>query len=229
MNYYIIGLGPNCITKKAINKMKYVSKTMPFDWMFSSLTFIKAVLMDNFECLLDKSNITSNKPCCDTNGSYNTVYNDSILKSKNITNHLLIRNEICDYNNFHMWRHYNLLEEEQYLKYTKYVNRFKEVIQTQPQPQPQLTDLKVFLFIQYYDNDSIEEMVDLNEYLLENVTNYRFICIKCRKVEHKTFEFCRSYEKDNLYIYDLEIYTYRDEIEENELNIIKREIDTFLV
>lgn len=221
MNYHIIGLGPYCITKKAINQMKYSSKTMPFDWMFSSLPFIKAVLLDDFQRLLQKDNIKSSNPCWDKNASYNTVYNEDIVRSKNITTHLLIKNEICDYNNFHMWRHYNLLEEEQFLKYTKYVKRFKEAVKS--------TDLNVFLYIQYYDNDSIEEMVDFNEYLLHNVTNYRFICIKCCKVEHKTFEFRRSYEKGHLYIYDLEIYTYRDDLEENELNRIKREIDTFLV
>ena len=59
MNYYIISLGPYCITKNTINRMKYNSKTMPFDWMFSSLTFIKNVITDNFKSLLNKENIKS--------------------------------------------------------------------------------------------------------------------------------------------------------------------------
>ena len=37
-----------------------------------------------------------------------------------------------------------------------------------------------------------------------------------------------SYNNNNLYIYDLEIYRYEDEIEENNLEKIKKEIDSFL-
>jgi len=33
------------------------------------------------------------------------------------------------------------------------------------------------------------------------------------KVQNKTFDFNCSYNKENLYIYDLEIYTYEDNIE----------------
>jgi hypothetical protein len=220
MNYYIISLGPYCITKNAINKMNYNSKTMPFDWMFSSLTFIKNVIINDFEILLNRENIKSTNPCWDKNASYNILYNNDILQSKNITNHLLIKNELYDYNNFHMWRHYNLLEEEQFTKYKKYINRFKETIKS--------TDLKIFLFIQYYDNNCIEEIVNFNDYLMQNIINYKFICIKCFKVQNKTFDFNCSYNKENLYIYDLEIYTYEDNIEENDLTKIKKVIDSFV-
>ena len=119
-----------------------------------------------------------------------------------------------------MWRHYNLLEEEQYIKYNKYVNRFRETIKS--------TDLKIFIFIQYYDNNCIDEIVSFNDYLLQNIINYKFICIKCFKVKDKTFDFMCSYNNNNLYIYDLEIYRYEDEIEENNLEKIKKEIDSFL-
>jgi len=193
---YIISLGPCCITKRAINKMNLESKTMPFDWMFSSLTFIERVVADNFEHLLRRENLKSTNPCWDKNASYNILYNDEILKSKNITNHLLIKNELMDYNNFHMWRHYNLLEEEQFNKYSKYVNRFREAIIA--------PELKIFLFIQYYDNNCTEEITRFNTFLTHHIINYKFICIKCFKVKNKTFHFIRSYEKENLYIYDLE-------------------------
>jgi hypothetical protein len=120
-----------------------------------------------------------------------------------------------------MWRHYNLLEADTYTKYITYVDRFKEVFQT--------PDLKLFLYIQSYGNESIEEMVDFNEYLLDSITNYRFICIKCSTVKEKTFEFRCSYDKDNLYIYDLEVSAYKDEIEEDDLKKIKSVMDVFLL
>jgi hypothetical protein len=220
MEYNLISLGPTCITKYAINNMNYYSPTLPFDWMFSSLTFIQKVLMNNFELLINKEYIITNNPCYGKNASLNVLYNEEILKSKNITNHLLIKNEICDFNNFHMWRHYNLVEEELYIKYIKYVERFKELIKS--------NKLKIFLFIQYYDNNNIEEIELFNEYLKNNITNYKFICIKCSKVNNKTFDFKCSYNKNNLYIYDLEIFRYQDYIEESDLLKIKKEIDTFL-
>ena len=220
MNYYIVSLGPCCMTKYVINTMKYHSPTMPFDWMFSSLTFIKNIMMDNFNLLLDKNYIKSTNPCWNKNKSYNILYNNDILQSKNITNHLLLKNELCDYHNFHMWNHYNLLEDEQFLKYKKYVNRFQEMLQSK--------ELKIFLFIQYYDNDCIEEIIDFNEYLSKNIINYKMICIKCKKVDNKTQEFYCSYNTNNLHIYDLEIYNYQDTIEDEDVVKIKMEIDSFL-
>lgn len=200
--------------------MKYNSKTMPFDWMFSSLTFIKDVISNDFGLLLNKENIKSKNPCWDKNASYNVLYNDDILKSKNITNHLLIKKELCDYNNFHMWRHYNLLEEEQYSKYQKYVNRFRDTIKSE--------EFKIFLYIQYYDNNCLEEIFNFNDFLQKTVSNYKFVCIKCKKVEIKTTDFVCSYNNKNLHIYDLEVCKYEDELEEKDLEKIKAEMEALI-
>ena len=214
---HIISIGPHCITKNAINKMKFISPTMPFDWMFSSLTFIKMILIDNFKLLLNRDYIKSTNPCFSKNKSYNIIYNNSILSHPNITNHLLINNEICDYNNFHMWNHYNLLEDEQYIKYIKYIDRFNNVLQ--------MDDLKIFLYIQYYNN-SIDEIVDFNNYLIQNIKNYKLLCIKCNKVDSKTDLFMCSYNDNNLYIYELEIDKYQDDMEDIHLDKIKIIIDS---
>ena len=213
---YIISLGPHCITKNAINKMKYISPTMPFDWMFSSLPFIKMILIDNFNRLLNRDYIKSTNPCFSKDKSYNVLYNNSILHHPNITNHLLIKNELCDYNNFHMWNHYNLLEDEQYTKYKKYIDRFNNVLQ--------IDDLKIFLYIQYY-NHPIDEILDFNNYIMTRITNYKLLCIKCNKVDTKTDLFVCSYNHNNVYIYELEIDTYQDDMEDIHLDKIKIIID----
>jgi hypothetical protein len=134
----IISLGPFCITKALINNLKYHSPTLPFDWMFSSLPFIKKVLLNNFNDLVNKDLIKSSNPCWDKNKSYNLQYNSDILQSKNVTTHFLIKNELPDYYNFHMWNHYNLLEDEQYNKYMKYVDRFKTIFKSD--------ELKFFIY-----------------------------------------------------------------------------------
>ena len=151
MSVHVVSLGPFCITKYAINDMALESPTMPFDWMFSSLTFIKEVCADNFIQLMEKKNIRSTNPCWSKNKSYNICYNDSILRTKNIQTHYISKNEMCDYRNFHMWNHYNLLEEEQYDKYKKYVERFQTMFLSE--------ERKLFIYIQYYDN-TIEEVID---------------------------------------------------------------------
>jgi len=214
----IISLGPFCMTKTCINNMQFNSPTMPFDWMFSSLTFIKSVIKDNFKELLNKKNIHSNKPCWSTNKSYHSLYNNDILQSKNITTHLLSKNELADYNNFHMWNHYNLLEEEQYEKYFKYIERFRTILNSE--------SIKIFFYIQYYD-DSIEEIIDFNDYLSNNIINYKFVCIHCKKSEEEKKFFC-YYNKNNLYIYNLCINNYQDNIELIDVDKIKNEINSII-
>jgi hypothetical protein len=221
MSYFIVSLGPFCITKTCINNMQFESPTMPFDWMFSSLTFIKNVLKDNFQELLNKKNIYSTNPCWSKNKSYNSLYNSDVLQSKNITTHLLYKNELDDYNNFHMWNHYNLLEEEQYAKYFKYVERFRTMLNS--------TDLKIFFYIQYYD-DNTEEIIDFNHYLSNNIKNYKFVCIHCKKSQEEEEEkklFC-YYNKNNLYIYNLLIKNYQDNIDLLDAEKIKTEIHSII-
>jgi hypothetical protein len=220
MNNYIISLGPFCITKTAINQIGFYSKTMPFDWMFSSLNFIKNVIMDDFNNLLNIDYICSTNPCWSKNKSYNTLYNDNILKSKNITTHLLSKEEYADYDNFHMWSHYNLLEEENYNKYVKYVERFKNVIHSR--------DKKIFLYIQYYD-ESLLDVFDFNEYLNNTIINYKLICIHCKKVSEKNNEtIILSYDKNDLLIYNIEIEKYSDTLEDKYLEHLKKIIDAFI-
>jgi len=219
MNNHIVSLGPFCITKDAINSMNFYSKTMPFDWMFSSLLFIKDVIKDDFNLLLNKEYIKSTNPCWDKNKSYNILYNENILKSKNITNHFLIKNELAEYYNFHMWNHYNLLDEEQYNKYIKYVSRFKSMIQSE--------DLKIFLYVQYYD-DTINEIIEFNNYINETIKNYKLLCINCKKVNIKTNNLICSYNDNNLYIYDLEIEIYKNNLEEYDLEEIKQVINSLI-
>ena len=221
MNYSIVSLGPFCITKNAINDMSYNSPTMPFDWMFSSLPFIKSVLQDDFCQLLKKEYIYSTNPCWSKDKSYNILYNDSILQSKNINTHLLTKNEMADYNNFHMWNHYNLLEEEQYTKYEKYVKRF--------QTMTRCSHLKIFLYIQYYENN-IFDVIDLNDYLLNTMTNYQLVCIHCKKVDKERIngDLVCSYNKNNLYIYDLEIEKYQDNLEKEALQQIRTALDAII-
>jgi hypothetical protein len=122
---YIISLGPVCMTKYAINQMNYEAKTLPFDWMFSSLQFIKSVMMDNFKELLNRDNIQSTNPYYNPNKSFNNVYNKHILSHPNTITHLWHKNELRETFNFHMWNHYNLVEEEQYIKYKKYIDIYK--------------------------------------------------------------------------------------------------------
>jgi hypothetical protein len=216
----IISLGPFCITKALINNLKYHSPTLPFDWMFSSLPFIKKVLLNNFNDLVNKDLIKSSNPCWDKNKSYNLQYNSDILQSKNVTTHFLIKNELPDYYNFHMWNHYNLLEDEQYNKYMKYVDRFKTIFESD--------ELKFFIYIQYYD-DTIREIIDFNDYLMETITNYKLFCIKCIKTNKKRKDhFYCSYEKDNLHIYDLEIEKYEDNINTEDLDKIKIAINNLI-
>jgi hypothetical protein len=219
MNHFIVSLGPFCITKTTINQMDLISKTMPFDWMFSSLPFIKNVLIDNFSELLNKENIRSTNPCWSKDKSYNILYNNTILQSKNITTHLLAKKEFDDYNNFHMWNHYNLLEEEQYVKYVKYVERFRQMINS--------TDLKIFLYIHYYD-DTLFDVFDFNEYLMNQITNYKFICIHCKKVEVKNNYSERGiccYKENNLHIYNIEIEKFHDTLDDESIDFIKKIIN----
>ena len=215
MSVHIVGLGPCCITKYAINDMKFESPTMPFDWMFSSLTFIKEVLNDNFEKLMDKTNIRSTNPCWTKNKSYNICYNDAILLTKNIQTHFLSKNEMCDYRNFHMWNHYNLLEEEQYNKYKKYIERFQTMFLSE--------ERKLFIYTQYYDN-TIEEVIDFNEYLNGATSNYVLVCIRCIKVSHPTETINCSFIHKNLYIFDIEIDKWEDTIPKSKLVFIKEKI-----
>jgi hypothetical protein len=81
MNYHLVSLGPYCITKTAINRMDLKSPTMPFDWMFSSLSFIKKVMMDNFLQLMNIDHIRSTNPCWSKNKSYHILYNNDILQT----------------------------------------------------------------------------------------------------------------------------------------------------
>jgi hypothetical protein len=201
--------------------MSFNSPTMPFDWMFSSLSFIKSVLQDEFSQLLSKEYICSSNPCWSKNKSYHTLYNSSILQSKNITTHLLTKNEMADYYNFHMWSHYNLLEEEQYVKYEKYVKRFQSMTKS--------NHLKIFLYIQYYD-DTISDVIDLNNYLSNIIKNYKFVCIHCKKVNKEIINntLVCTYNINNLYIYDLEIENYQDNLEQSALQQIKKELDIII-
>ena len=237
METHIVSLGPCCITKSCINNMKFYSKTMPFDWMFSSLTFIKNAICDDFIQLMDKNNIKSTNPCFSKNKSYNFLYNEIILNSQNITTHLLYKNELADYNNFHMWNHYNLLEEDQYVKYVKYIERFKNMFYSK--------ELKIFMYIQYYSdeitdetsNDSskeygnnVDDVVDFNNYINNIITNYKFICIRCKKTNENVMDnLNRSYYKDNLYIYDLKIEKWEDDIVQEDCEKIKVVINSIIL
>jgi hypothetical protein len=242
METHIVSLGPCCITKSCINNMKFYSKTMPFDWMFSSLTFIKNAIADDFIELMDKNNIKSTNPCFSKNKSYNFLYNEIILNSQNITTHLLYKNEFADYNNFHMWNHYNLLEDEQYVKYVKYIERFKTMFYSK--------EFKIFVYIQYYSYDScddeetfdketcddneygkdVDDVIDFNNYINNTITNYKFICIRCKKTNEKATDNLHfSYYKDNLYIYDLEIEKWEDNIIQEDCEKIKVLINNIIL
>jgi hypothetical protein len=215
MGIHIVSLGPFCITKTAINDMNFNSPTMPFDWMFTSLTFIKEVLIDNFEQLMDKSKIRSTNPCWNKNKSYNICYNDGILRTKNIQTHYIYNNDKHDYYNFHMWNHYNLLEVEQYNKYKKYVERFQSMFSS--------VEMKLFIYVQYYD-DAIDEVIDFNNYLFESIHNYVFVCIRCIKATHPTDIINVSYNHKNLSIFDIEIDKWDAQIPKSHLFGIKEKI-----
>ena len=217
MGSYIIGLGPCCITKYAINDMNLDAPTLPFDWMFSSLSFIKKVLIDDFAQLLDKNNIRSTNPCWSKDKSYNICYNNDILKTHTIQTHLLSKNELPDYYNFHMWNHYNLLDTEQYDKYFKYVERFKTMVEADSK--------KLFIYVLYY-NSNINDVIEFNDYLYEHVRNYNFLCINCIKVSLPRVDITCSYEKKNLYVYDVDIDKWEDKIPMPILTKIKAVIDT---
>jgi hypothetical protein len=128
---------------------------------------------------------------------------------------------MADYQNFHMWNHYNLLEEDEYAKYEKYVNRFQIVTSGK--------DFKIFFYIQYYD-DTISDVIDLNDYLMTIMTNYKFVCIHCKKIDKERIpsDLVCSYDKNNLYIYDLEIEKYQDNLEKEALQQIKIELDAII-
>jgi hypothetical protein len=114
-----------------------------------------------------------------------------------------------------MWNHYNLLEEENYTKYLKYVNRFQTMLTS--------SAIKVFMYIQYYDT-TLDEVIDFNTYLQDHIKDYVLICIHCKKTEHPSSTLLPSYEKDNLYVYDLEIDKWEDELPLSALEDIKKKI-----
>lgn len=219
MSTPIVSLGPYCVTKTAINNMKFDAPAMPFDWMFSSLAFVKKVLMDNFQSLMMKENIRSTNPCWSKDKSYNILYNTDILNTYTIQTHLLYKKEMPDYYNFHMWNHYNLLEEEQYNKYDKYVERFKSVYCS--------SEFKIFMYVHYYE-DAIDEIIEFNNYLNQHVQNYTFFCINCKKVPNPSKDILCSYDKDNLYICDVDIEKWEDDIPLSSLDSIKKHIITII-
>ena len=202
------------MTKYAINHMNYDAKTLPFDWMFSSLPFIKTTMMDNFKELLNRDNILSTNPYYNPNKSFNSVYNKDILSHPNTITHLWHKNELRETFNFHMWNHYNLVEEDQYIKYKKYMDRFSSIISRD--------DLKIFLYIQYF-NEDIDDVFDFNTYLNETVKNYRFICLNCVKDRPKG-DFTCMYDENNLSIYEVEMDVY-DYIPQYHLDKLKIIID----
>jgi hypothetical protein len=199
---FIFSIGPCCITKNLINELGYISKTGPFDWMFSSIDSIHKIIMDDFSNLLDKTFLRSENPCWDVNKSFNIKYNNAIKNNTNVSSHLIRKNEMMDYNNFHMFNHYNLLDEQQYDKYYKIVDRFKNNLKS--------PNHKLFLYINYY-NDSSESLFELNKYFEKTIDNYTILSINCIKVD----SICNSdlncvYEHENLVIYNFYITDYND-------------------
>jgi hypothetical protein len=84
------------------------------------------------------------------------------------------------------------------------------------------------VYIQYY-YDTIREIIDFNDYLMETITNYKLFCIKCIKTNKKRKDhFYCSYEKDNIHIYDLEIEKYEDNINTEDLDKIKIAINNLI-
>jgi hypothetical protein len=209
------------MTKYAINQMNYYAKTLPFDWMFSSLLFIQTVMEDNFKELMNMNYIKSNNPYYSKNKSLNILYNKTIIDNVNIFNHFLFKNELKEVCNFHMWNHYNLLEEAQYIKYKKYIDRFTDIISSD--------DLKLFLYIQYF-NEDVNDVFVFNNYLNKTVKNYRFICLNCIKINDKDHFYC-TYNENNLSVYELAMdkYDYIPQYHLDKLKIIIDDMETSFI
>lgn len=204
----IISLGPFCITKYAINKMKLDSPTMPFDWMFSSLPFIKNCIEDKFQTLLSRQYIFQRGPCWSNEKSLHDIYNQQIRNHPIITYHMTYKGDnTAEYDHFHMWNHYNLCKNDSYDRYKMLVERFMEALKS--------SEKKVFFYTLYYDKIDIDEIIAFDQFLKQTIENYYLVIIHCTFLKPVIIE-----TPDNIKIYSFQVNRWSDEIPDEILTSI---------
>lgn len=215
MTSTIVGLGPFCITKYAINKMNLKAPTMPFDWMFSSLKFIQECIEDDFQLLLDRRYIAQNDPMWSNEKSLHLLYNDKIEKDPLIWHHCNYKGDRHPNDYFHMWNHYNLLNDATYGRYCEKIQRLRNA----------LSSKILFIYTLYY-GFPIDTVMKFNEYLKQKHIDYHIYVIQCVLTnENKNGNNVSN--EGNMTIHKIGVEKWEDEIPDEYLSSIKTNLGNF--
>jgi hypothetical protein len=172
----IISLGPACPIAEFLKNFKLRNCSYPFDWMYSSPKLILDCLNDDFNILLNKEYHTN----C----------------SENISGHSLYGNKI--------FRHKNILNENDYLYYIRCVQRFRFILS--------VSNLKLFTVISNF-NDRTNEISQIDNNII--VLNDKLkLCTKNFFILNIVFHISKSVQKydvnikDNIYHCDIWIFNH---------------------
>ena len=164
---YIIPLGSQCFSAFFLKTNNLKKTSYPFDWIFSNPTVIINILDDNFKIFLDKN--------------YYVIKDENLNQNK----HSIYLPELM------MFNHKNPYKDEDYLYYTRCVNRFNNILQKKEKKLFLLTSLRNEI------SNELENICLLNNVLNNLTSNYILIAIfqKCTGVQSKEI-----YEHENMII-----------------------------
>lgn len=168
MASYICSLGSHCQTANTLKKLSLKKNSYPFDWIFSNPEMVTSCIEDDFTCFLDKSQHISRGPNLSGHKIYGNIFN-----------------------------HHNITKEEDYLYFTRCVNRFKQLLKKDedkiffmilPWGLPEIKEINEQNNLKY--QESIEK---LNDILKKKTSNFKLLIINCiLNYEKETNEFIKE-------------------------------------
>ena len=167
---YTCSLGKLCHSSQILKRNMYKTCSYPFDWIFSDSCVIIDCLEDDFNIFLDKSfyiNISETQ-CGHSKYSYN------------------------------MFNHHNpLLNQKDYIYYTRCVQRFKILLQ---KPEHKLF-LMTFVNLDFFDENIKNEVIIFNNKFSKYASNYTLLVIfhiRNKQENHNIFTY-----NDNIHFLEL--------------------------
>jgi len=191
---YTVGLGTFCMTSNMFKSLNKKMFSCPFDWILSDIDMVTDCIEDKFYKLMNKDN-----------------YEEIILEGNKFVHHKAYPQYINTKKGQKLYTrfiHHNpLLKEDHYNYFTRCVDRFKKVMDSEKKKLFLCIDNKIPL------NVNIEKYINLDNCIGNNTTNYMLIVIlihprSCYKSNIKFFRknvgrIKINHKTDNMIIYDL--------------------------
>ncbi len=188
METVFVSIGFCCVTTSFLKQLGYTNDSYPFDWLFTSIKMVKSCLETRFNHFLNKSYYQHD------DAMRHSYYQD-MIKTEEIYRHH------GDKINPPIFRHHNLINENEYETFVRRCKRFLDLYDNKIENKKLCL---VYTINYYYENEEYDltEIKELSKFVKEVSHNTDIIVIKL--IEHPTKRYSElSIKEENLYLYNI--------------------------